>query len=62
MLTLSRVSRLAGVTQEEVSLAMSNGALHFEGVDRAGNPVFSLADVRDWVSRGRPLDDLDQIC
>ncbi len=62
MLTVSMVSRLAGITQEEVSLAMSNGALDFEGIDSAGNPLFSLADVRDWVSRGRPLDDLDQIC
>lgn len=62
MLTLCAVRRLAGVTVDEVQLAITSGALQWAGVDAVGEPLFALADVRAWIVCGRPLDDLDQIC
>jgi len=52
----------ARVSPEHLDAAVESGQLTYDGVDAAGQPVFSYAEIRAWVERGRPRSDLDSVC
>ena len=63
-MTLSKADARAqaSVSPDHLDAAVESGQLAYDGVDAAGQPVFSYAEIRAWVERGRPRSDLDNVC